>query len=148
MVFVSGWRGRGTAVCICVISKRAISRELFFQKNQAKKLKADEYKLFENCMGLGRGFSCKRATSYTKPKMCWCRRSSSHPRNFDSLLEVFRCAGPPGLDLRPDPDLGANPAAEAGRGGDGGRHGRRGSDGGLSRVGLAKRSDQHKTFSP
>ena len=72
----------------------------------------------------------------------------SYRKNFDSLLEVFRCAGPPGLNLRPDPDLGANPAAEPGRGGDGGRHGRRGSDGGLSRVGFAKRSDQHKKFSP
>ena len=62
---------------------------------------------------------------------------------FDSLLQVFRCAGPPGLDLRPDPDLGANPAAEPVRGGDGGRHGRRGSDGGLPRVGFAKSSDQN-----
>ena len=42
-------------------------------------------------MGPGREFSCKRATSYTKLKKCWCRRSSSHTGQI--LIHFLRFSG-------------------------------------------------------
>merc|ERR1719277_207286 len=42
-------------------------------------------------MGLGWGFSCKRANSYTRLKMCSCRQSSSHTGKI--LIHFLRFSG-------------------------------------------------------